>query len=432
MSEHVRSYYSATAKGLTSHPSLDESIDCDVCVIGGGFTGLSTALNLAERGCDVVVLESRRTAWGASGRNGGQVGTGLNQSQFEIEREYGWARAKLLWDMCEEAKAEVRNRIDRHAIDCDYKPGVLGVAVTSSDARAYEKQVEHLQSRYLCDSIHYVDRRQIQSILGQRGYRGGKLDTDAAHIHPLNYAIGLAAAFTQGGGRIYEQTAATSFSNQSDSMIVHTSGGASVRASILVIACNGYLDALDSAIARLVLPIYSYIIATEPLDEELARTINADDVAVHDSRADLDYYRLSADRRMLFGAGESHLTELDESQIEAKVRPRMVSLYPELSDARIDYCWGGRIAITYSRLPAIGSKRQQVYYAQGFSGHGVALTGIAGKIIAEAICGEQDRFNAFAELQHRMFASSKFVNCLGYGAAAAYYKIRDRIRVAFD
>ena len=424
---HANSYYFATAKHFKCYPLLDESVDCDICVIGGGFTGLSAALNLSELGYDVVVLESGRAGCGASGRNGGQVGTGLNQSQSEVERKYGWEHAKLLWDLCEEAKQEVRRRIDLHKIHCDYKSGVIGAAVTAQSARDYEADIENLQNRYHCDSIEYVSAQQMRQMFGERGYFGGRLDADAGHIHPLNYAIGLAGAFAASGGRIYEQTRAVSFDSQSDAVDVRTSAGLRVRASILVIACNAYLEALERTIARLILPIYSYMIATEPLDEAVAVAINRDDVAVYDSRADLDYYRLSADRRMLFGAGESFFTELHAAKINAKLRARMVSLYPELRDARIDYSWGGRIALTFSRLPALGCTEQNVYYAQGFSGHGVALTGIAGKIIAEAISGKRERFEAFVDLQHRKFAASKMINWLAYEPASKYYRIRDSI-----
>ena len=428
--KHIDSYYAATAFNARDYPPLYESMSCDVCVIGGGLTGLSVALNLSEDGWDVAVLESHRIGWGASGRNGGQVGTGLNRSQSKLERDYGLERAKLLWELCEEAKHLVRHRVERHGIQCDYKRGVVGAAYTSSGARSFEKEIDHLQSQYGSKSIHYLDSHQMQEMFGERSYYGGKLDSDAGHIHPLNYAIGLASAFAECGGHIFENTPAIAIRELShDALAVDTAVGACVRAKILVVACNAYLGSLEHNLARFILPIHSYVIATEPLAEHLARSINRDDVAVYDSRNDLDYYRLSADKRMLFGAGESYANELIGTDIDAKVRPRMVSLYPELRDVRIDYRWGGQIAMTMSRLPAVGRFGQNRYYAQGFSGHGVALTGIVGKTIAETISGQDDRFNAFANARHRKFSSNSSVNLFLYMFGLSYCMWRDWVDI---
>jgi len=428
--KHIESYYAATALNARDYPLLDESMSCDVCVIGGGLTGLSAALDLSEGGWDVVVLESHRIGWGASGRNGGQVGTGLNQSQSKLERDYGLERAKLLWELCEEAKQLVRRRVERHGIRCDYKRGVVGAAYTSSGARSFEKEIDHLQSQYGSQSIHYLDPRQMEEMFGERGYHGGKMDSDAGHIHPLNYAIGLASAFAEHGGHIFENTPATAIRElPDDAVAVDTGVGACVRSNILVVACNAYLGALERNLARFILPIHSYVIATEPLAEPLAHSINRDDVAVYDSRNDLDYYRLSADKRMLFGAGESYPNELVGTDIEAKVRPRMISLYPELRNARIDYRWSGRIAMTMSRLPTVGRFGQNRYYAQGFSGHGIALTGIVGKTIAETISGRDDRFDAFANARHRKFSSNSTVNLFLYMFGLSCCMLRDWIDI---
>ncbi len=425
VAQHVNSYYAATTVGMRQFSRLMESVECDVCVIGGGFTGLSTAINLSERGYDVVVAEANRVGWGASGRNGGQVGTGLNQSQQEIEQSYGDAHANLLWDLCEEAKAEVRHRIAKHNIDCDYKSGVVGAAVNLRAASGYQQEVEHLTNRYGCNTVKYLDQQQVCEMFGERGYFGGKYDTDASHIHPLNYAIGLANASADNGTRIFEGCRVNSIKLSSDSIVAEISTGFTISAKFLVVACNAYLGSLVGELSRLILPIYSYILATEPLSESLATSINQDDVAVYDSRNDLDYYRLSADRRMLFGAGESYVRQLNEHEIEKLIRSRMLKLYPELKDARIDYRWGGRIALTVSRLPAVGRLNPKVYYAQGFSGHGVALTGLAGKVIAEAASGSEERFDAFAHLKHRQFPKLRWMNWWLYTLAMTYYRCRD-------
>lgn len=431
--EHARSYYAATAVGMRDHVALEESADCEVCVIGGGFTGLSTALNLAERGRDVVLLEANRVGWGASGRNGGQVGTGQSEHQADLESRYGAEHARMLWDLAEEAKREVRVRIEKHDIACDYKNGVVGVANTPDDADEIRENVEHLQKHYDADFIRYLEPSEVAAMFGaDRDYYGGILDTQAAHIHPLNYAIGLGNAAADGGARIFERTPVKACGTRGGSHVVECANGASVRARNVVFACNGYIDGLNYRIRRLILPIHGYMIATEPLDESLRRTINRDDVAVFDSRFDLDYYRLSADGRMLWGGGESFWSELDRDGIMRVNVPSMIKRYPELKDAKVDYAWGGRLAITLNRLAAVGRLSDSVYYAQGYSGHGVALTGVAGKTIAEAICGEPDRFEAFAKVRHFPLPGNRLLDSMAYQVGTAYYRAREEVDYFFQ
>ena len=415
---------------MRDYPPLAGSESCDVCVIGGGYTGLSTALNLVERGFDSVVLEANKVGWGASGRNGGQVGSGLNWSQKELEIEFGHDRASQFWKLCEQAKQEVVRRIERHRIDCDFKRGVLAAAVTKKAAKAYREKVDHLRINYSYDSIRYIESTEIREMLGTDKYLAGILDTSSGHLHPLNLAIGLANAAVDANARIYENSTMSGYKKIKDGYVVTTEQGGEVHAKYIVFACNAYIDRASPTISRFIMPFTSYIIATEPLSEKVAHRINRDDVAVFDSRFCLDYYRLSSDRRLLFGGAERYLPT-DPSDINRMVRPRVLYLYPELRDTKIDYAWGGRIAITMNRLPSIGCIDGNVYYAQGFSGHGVALTNIVGKILAQAITGSAEGFDVFASIPHRGFTGGRYLRWPIHILTMLFFKMRDNLDVRF-
>ena len=405
---HTDSYYAASAVGMTEYSPITGSESCDVCVIGGGFTGLSTSLNLAEKGYDVVLLEVNRIGWGASGRNGGQMGSGLNWSQSALEKEFGDGAARALWDLCEKAKQEVQGRITRHKIPCDFKHGVLGAAFTRKFERTYRDEVNHLRDRYDHHSVQFVEREEMRQMMGTDKYWAGMLDSSSGHLHPLNYAIGLANASIEAKVRIYENSQVVSYVRRSDRYEVTTRNDSIVRAKFIVFACNAYIGNVARKISRTIMPFVSCIVATEPLEEEVARSINRDDVAVFDSRFCLDYYRLSADRRLLFGGAEKYIPT-GMGNIERVVRPRILHLYPKLKEIRIDYAWGGHIAVTRSRLPSVGRIDGDVYYAQGFSGHGVALTNIVGKILAEMISGTAEEFDLFASIPHKPFPGGHYL-----------------------
>jgi gamma-glutamylputrescine oxidase len=374
-SSHTDSYFAATALGAIEHPRLLGEVACDVCVIGGGFTGLSAALHLAERGYDVVLLEARRAGWGASGRNGGQLGSGQRRSQGELERLVGAAQARALWDLAEEAKATVKQRVRRHDIPCDLKSGSLRVAYKPGDAAMLAAQAEELRARYDYPHIRAVPRDEVAEMLGTGIYHGGSLDRDAGHLHPLNYALGLARAAQQAGARIFEDSPVARI--ESGAHPSATTAQGRVRARYLVLACNGYLEGLERRIAGKIMPINNYILATEPLGETGAREIIRDDVAVSDTKFVIDYYRLSADRRLLFGGGETYRRAFP-ADIKGFVRKYMLRVYPQLAEARIDFAWGGTLAITRDRLPGFGRLGPGLFYAQGFSGHGVEMTTLAG------------------------------------------------------
>ncbi len=421
---HADSYYAATATGLKDYPELAGDTACDVCVVGGGFTGLSTALHLAERGYDVVLLEARRVAWGASGRNGGQLGSGQRKSQAELERRLGPQDARRLWDLAEEAKAIVKERVRRDGIACDLKPGILRAAYKPGDAERLVRDAAHLQEHYGYPHVRAVSRAEVAEMLGTAIYHGGALDADAGHLHPLNYALGLARAAEAAGARLFEGAKVQRIERRERPHIVAAMGR--VRARYAVLACNGHLQGLERRIAGKIMPINNFVLATEPLGEARARQLIRDDVAVSDTKFVVDYYRLSADRRLLFGGGETYRRRMP-ADLKGFVRRYMLRVYPQLADARVDYAWGGTVAITRNRLPGFGRLAPSVFYAQGFSGHGVALTSLAGKLIAEAVAGTAERFDVFARIPQPSFPGGTLLRWPGLVAGMLYYSLRDRL-----
>jgi gamma-glutamylputrescine oxidase len=416
-----RSYYEATANPAPARPPLAGEISVDACVIGAGYTGLSAALHLAERGYGTVLLEAERVGWGASGRNGGQLNTGLRKSASELIAMFGRAQAKRLFDMAEEAKATVRERIARHGIACDLKPGSLYVAHKKS-ALAWMGQEVELQHEALgYRSTRLLSRAELEERLSSDRYHGAIADADAGHLHPLNYALGLAAAAEAAGARICERSRALSVVPGE----VATPGGR-VRTRLIVLACNAYLDGLEPRIAGMIMPISNHVVATEPLDATEARALIRDDVAVCDTKFVVDYFRLSADRRLLFGGGETY-SRKPPGDIAHFVRPYMLRVFPQLAGKRIDYAWSGRLAITMNRLPHFGRLAGDIFFAHGYSGQGVALASLAGKLIAEAVSGTAERFDVFARLPHRRFPGGTLLRQPALVLGMLWYALRDRI-----
>jgi len=344
---YPRSYYVASANPSPERPPLGGDAACDVCVVGGGFTGLSAALALAERGYDVVLLEANRIGWGASGRNGGQLGSGQRMAPSAMVRRFGLAEAKRLWDLAEEAKAIVKDRIARHAIACNLKAGHLAVAAKPADVGWLKRELEVVQERFGYAESCFVAKAELGRYLGSERYHGGVFDRGAGHLHPLNYALGLAEAAAAAGVRLFEGTPALSLAGGGRPTIDTEAG--SVRAKAVVLACNGYLGRLERRIAGAILPIANYVIATAPLGARAAEVIPAD-CCVHDTRFVVDYYRLSADGRLLFGGGETY-TGGGPRDIPAFVRPYMLRVFPQLADVAIDYGWAA-----CSRSPSIGCR----------------------------------------------------------------------------
>jgi gamma-glutamylputrescine oxidase len=423
-SGHPSSYYVATAGPMPEHPPLRGALKADVCIIGGGYTGLSALLHLAERGFDAVLLEAARVGSGASGRNGGQIGSGQRQDQRTLERWYGEQRARALWGLGEEAKATVKELIARHAINCDLRPGVLGAAWKPQHADWLQENVGHLERRYGYRHARFVPAQEMAEMLGTARYFGGALDLDAAHLHPLNYALGLARAASEAGGRIFERSRVLRI-GKGHAPSAETAEGR-IEARHLVLATNAYLGRLEPSLAGKIMPLNNFIVATEPLPESRARSLIRDDIAVFDTKFVLDYFRLSADRRLLFGGGESYRQRFPDD-IAALVRPCMLRVFPQLEGVRIDHAWGGKLAITRNRMPHFARAAPEVFVAQGYSGHGVGMATLAGKLIAEAVAGTAERFDVMAGIEVPSFPGGTLLRWPMLVLAMLYYGLRDRL-----
>jgi gamma-glutamylputrescine oxidase len=421
--DHPNSYYVATANAMPAHAPLQGGVVADVCIIGGGYTGLSTLLHLAERGYDAVLLEAARVGAGASGRNGGQLASGQRLDQAALERMFGVERARLLWQLAEEAKALVKARIARHRIACDLRPGVLDVAYKPAHADALQREAEHLERHYNYSHVRYVARAEVAQMLGSERYFGGVLDRDAGHLHPLNYALGLAAAAVAAGGRIFERSRVVRI-GEGPPPVAATAGG-EVRARHLVLAMNGHLGRLVPRLAGKIMPLNNFILATAPLGEAGARALIRDDVAVADSKHVIDYFRLSSDHRLLFGGGESYRRGFP-ADIAGLVRRHMLRVFPQLAAVPIDYAWGGTLAITRNRVPHFARLTPEVFVAHGYSGQGVAIATLAGLLIAEAIAGTAERFDVMADLKVPSFPGGALLRWPTLVLGMLYYSLRDR------
>lgn len=420
--EYPPSYYAATATPFAAQPVLQGAVEADVCVIGGGYTGLSAALHLAQKGYAVVLLEAHRMGFGASGRNGGQVGSGQRQDQAWLEAELGQTAARQLWDMAEEAKALVRTLIRDHAIPVSYMPGVATACWHDSEVKDTLAMAEKLERDYGYAHLQQLDRAGIGRLIGSAAFKGGVLDRDAGHVHPLNYALGLAKAAQAAGVRLHEGSEVTAIS-PGPRPVVRTAQG-QVTAGQVILACNGYLGGLEPKVAARVMPINNFILATEPLGT-LARSILAEPVAVADTKFVVNYWRLSEDDRLLFGGGESYGYRFPD--IRRVVRKPMLEIYPQLAEARIDYAWGGTLAITMNRMPCFVRPGQNVLSASGYSGHGVAMATLAGKVLAETVAGQNERFDLMAQIPQTAFPGGPALRWPLLVLAMTWYALRDRL-----
>ena len=405
--QHAASYYAASSRPQPDYPSLQGELQVDVCVVGGGFSGLNTAIELAERGLSVVVLEARKIGWGASGRNGGQlirgVGHGLDQFADVVGAD-GVRQFKL---MGLEAVEIVRQRVERYGIDCDLTWGYCDLANKPRDLAGLAEDADELRGLGYRHPLQLLQASDMHSVVGSDRYVGGLIDMGSGHLHPLNLALGEAAAAQSLGVRVFEQSAVTRI-DYGPQVKVHTAQG-TVRAKTLVLGCNAYLNGLNPQLGGKVLAAGSYIIATEPLSQEQARQLLPQNMAVCDQRVTVDYFRLSADRRLLFG-GACHYSGRDPQDIAAYMQPKMLKVFPQLAGVKIDYQWGGMIGIGANRLPQIGRLKDQpnVFYAQAYSGHGLNATHLAGKLLGEAIAGQHsDGFELFAKVPHMTFPGGK-------------------------
>ena len=422
--DYPDSYYHATLNRRLDLNPLGGACRTDVCIVGGGYTGLSAALHLSQRGYQVTLLEARRIGWGASGRNGGQLGSGQRKDQDFLERRLGKSDARNMWQLAEDAKNLSRQIIKDNDIHCDLKPGIAHPDHKPGYAGDSRKYVDHLREYYEYDQIEYLDRETMAEVTGSDTYFGGSLDIGAGHLHPLNYALGLAAAAQKAGAKLHESTIVEGYQAGSPNRISTNHGV--VEADTVILACNGYLGKLETRLAGRIMPINNFIIATEPLDEATANAINPRDVAIADSRFVINYYRMSADKRLLFGGGENYSRNFP-TDIKSFVRKPMLEIYPKLADKRIDYAWGGTLAVTLNRMPHFGRlSNQGIYFAQGYSGHGVAMATLGGKIMADAIAGETANMDLFGKLPTRPFPGGAWLRYPGLVLGMTYYALRDR------
>lgn len=424
------SYYTATAMPFPALPPLEGDRACDVCLIGGGYTGLSAALHLAEAGQDVVLIDAHRVGWGASGRNGGQVGSGQRLDQLALESLVGQAEARALWTMAEDAKALVHDRIARHAIPCAYRPGVLHADHRRRFLPHSRALARRLREAYGYTAARMVEEDEIRQMLGSRGYVGGVLDRGAGHLHPLTFALGLAQAARAAGADLRERTRALAVAGGDPAEVVTDRGR--IRARAVILAGNGYLGHLDRRVAERVLPINNFLIATEPLAPDLARSLIRDDVAVADSRFVINYFRLSEDRRLLFGGGESYGFRFP-ADIAGLVRPIMLRVFPQLTGVPITHAWGGTLGITLRRLPHVARLEPGLWSAAGYSGHGVALATYVGALLAEAVTQSRrgqppgPRFDQLARLPVPRFPGGTRLRHPLLVLAMTYGALRDRL-----
>jgi gamma-glutamylputrescine oxidase len=418
------SYYGGSAHRWPVQPRLDGDRHCDVVIIGGGFTGLSAALACAERGFSVILLEKEKIAFGASGRNGGQLIPGLRWTASELEEAFGKDRADALFDLCWRQN-RVKARIDKHDIKCDLKAGHLEAAWTPADFDAMQREAQYLARRFDYES-DVVAKSDMAAHIGSELYHGGIYDLQGGHFHPINYAIGLGKAALAAGVTILEDCRA--FSVEEGVQPVVSALGGDIRAKHVILAADSWMSDIWTSdgkfdLGRYTVPIMNYNIATAPLPN--ADALLPSDAAVADSRFVLNYFRLSADKRVIFGGGERY-SQTPPRDIAAFVRPFVAQVFPQIADAKIEYGWGGAVAVTMNRLPHIG-RRGNVFFAHGFSGHGALVTTLAGELIAEAMAGTAERFDVLAGLPSRPFPGGKWLRRPLATLGLLYYALKDRL-----
>jgi gamma-glutamylputrescine oxidase len=414
------SYYQATANFTVTCPALAGDVHADVVVIGAGFTGLSAALELAEAGYKVVVLEAETIGFGATGRNGGQICTGFSPGQARLEAQLGKADALRCFEIAEEAKRLIETRIAAYNIDCDLKWGYLHCAVKPGQdkmLREWRDEMEGLGYK----GCTVLDKEELGMKLGTSKYYGAMREARAGHFHSLNYCLGLAAAAQKAGATIYEHSRVLDLDTGATPW-ARTAAG-KVSAKFMVIGGNAYLGKTVKALYGRVMPVSSFIVTTEPLGEELAKSLIRDDEAVADTNFILDYFRRTADNRLLFGGGANYST-LEPADVGAFMKTRMLKVFPQLRDVGISHAWGGYIAITSNRLPDCGRLSATTYYAHGYSGQGVALAGMYGKLMAEAIRGTAEKFDLLARVRHLPFPGGAIRTPL-LVAGMLWYRMRD-------
>lgn len=417
------SWYAASAEPLPEQTAAQGRIDADVCVLGAGYTGLSAALELAEAGYRVVVLEAERIGWGASGRNGGQAIVGFGCEQDTLEQLVGRADARRLFDLSREGMALMQHRIRQYAIDCDWRDGHASVPIKPRQESQLRRWQAHMAEHYDYP-LEWWNREQLHTQLASDRYLGAVFDPLSGHLHPLRYALGLAKAAMAAGATVHEHSRVRRL-QRGPRPVVQTAQ-AEVHCTFVVLAGNAWLHGIAPELETRIMPVGTYIGATTPLGQQRARDLIRNDMAVADVNWALDYFRLSRDHRLLFGGRASYST-LPPPNLRRTMMRRMRRVFPQLRDVGIEYVWGGYVDISLNRAPHWGRLESNLYFAQGFSGHGVAATGLAGKLIAEAIRGQSERLDAFAKIPHRPFPGGPWLRTPMLVAAMAWYKLRDAL-----
>jgi glycine/D-amino acid oxidase-like deaminating enzyme len=418
---HTCSYYASTCTAQ-ERPAQTEDIDTEVLIIGAGFSGLHTALRLALEGKRVTVIESSRVAWAASGRNGGMAILGWSCDMDPLEKALGRDDARALWKLMRWAAAEVRELPQRHGFDCDYREGHLWTSVLPRRVGLLREWQEHASKKWGYENLQFVEKQDLPNWVASERYQAGLFDPEAGHLNPLKLALGLAQAIEKAGGVILEQTRALKYQEVGNRVEVTTEHG-KIDCDVLVLACNAYIDELAPALSRKVLPVGSFVVTTEVLEPELARALIPSNACVTDNQFVLDYFRLTPDNRLLFGGGCTYLGGMP-ANIGKAMRANVSRVFPRLKDIRFEFAWGGHIDITMNRAPDIGN-RGNVYWMQGYSGHGVLPTCVAGRVVADAIAGRRDHLNLFMKLQHTEFPGGQLLSPWLEAAGKFWFRLRD-------
>ncbi len=420
--EHTRSYYAASRKLKIEYPSLVGEHRCDVAVVGAGFTGVSTTLYLAERGYDVALVESNRIGWGASGRNGGQLIDGFTNVEKFQKRSGQQAEADMVRQMGLECRDIVVQRIEQYSIDCDLKLGYIDIAAKPKELQGLEEFLEDHQKHNYPHEMRLVSRDELRDFIDSDSYIGGLTNEGNGHLQPLDLCIGEAQAANELGTTIFEQTRVTRILHGKKPVVETESG--KIFADKVVLAGNAYLRETEPKLRRTIFPAGSYVIATEPLGDTRANELTPADVAFCEQCIALNYFRLSADKRLLFGGMCNYSGRVPKS-ITASLRPKMLNIFPQLEDVRIDYEWGGNIAISVNRCPQFGRIKDNTYYVQGYSGHGIAPTHLAGKMLADIICGDSEQFDVFSKVRHIPLPGGKWFASPAIAMGMLYYRLKE-------
>ena len=420
------SFYKYSAPTFKSQPKLSDDLTTDICVIGGGLTGISAALNLANKGFDITLIEASTIGSGASGRNGGQLGIGMRKDQVYLEKKLGYDKANFFWNVGLEAVKNVTSLIEKYNIDCSLKPGIIHAGNTKEDYKYFTHEIEHMKKNYNYENYEYFDETAIKNEINTDQYYSGLLIKDSFHLNPLKLTYGLANQCIDNGVKIFENSSIDKIIDCKNEVELHCNNKI-IKSKKVIVACNGYLDNLLGSVGNYFMPINNYIIATEPLGEKVAKEIIKRDCGVVDSRFMIDYYRFSEDYRMLFGGPETVTSKFVKNPLDF-VSKRMLKVFPDLKKYKIDFSWGGTLAISVNRMPIFGTLlNHKIYYGHAYSGHGLAMSVMGGKMIADKILDKNDYFDKFSQINHFKIPGGNYLRRPMYSSAILYYRFRDYI-----